>query len=226
MKPVIVFDLNETLLDMSAIDPAFGRIFGQSEASELRKKWFTQVLELFLTATVIDRYRSFDKLTEDALQMIAAKRGGETSAADRDTLRHALGQIPAYPDVRSGLERLKDAGFTVATLTNSTEQSATKLLEHAGLRELFDQLLSADTVERYKPAREAYAYAAKELEVQLGEVYLVASHAWDIAGAKAAGCKTAFVARPEKVLSPGSPKPEIEARDVRDLAEQLVSKNA
>ncbi len=53
MKPVIVFDVNETLLDMVALDVIFGKIFGGATAGELRKKWFKQVLELFLTATVI-----------------------------------------------------------------------------------------------------------------------------------------------------------------------------
>lgn len=126
------------------------------------------MLELLLTATVIGEYRSFDKLTDDALQMIAAQRGGEASADGRTTLKEVLGQIPAYADVRPGLEQLKQAGFTVATLTNSTEKSATKRLEHAGLRELFDHILSADAVERYKPAREAYEYAAKQLDREGG----------------------------------------------------------
>ncbi|MCY7380689.1 MAG: HAD hydrolase-like protein, partial [Gemmatimonadaceae bacterium] len=76
---------------------------------------------------------------------------------------------------------------------NSTAKSATTLLEHAGIRDLFDHVLSVDAIERYKPAREAYEYAAKELRVNLGDFVLVAAHAWDIAGAMAAGAATAFV---------------------------------
>ena len=225
MKPVIVFDLNETLLDMSSLDPAFAKIFGPGAATTTRKKWFNQVLELFLAATVIDEYRSFDKLTDDELQMIAAQQGGEASADDRATLKKALGEIPAYPDVQPGLRRLKEAGFTVATLTNSTAKSAQTLVDRAGLGDLFDRVLSVDAIERYKPAREAYEYAANELKVKPGDICLVAAHAWDIAGAVAAGCKGAFIARPEKVLSPGTAAPEFQARDVTALAEQLVSRH-
>ena len=67
MKPVILFDMNETLLDMAALDPVFARIFDAGDGTALRKEWFAQLLELFLTATVIDEYRSFDRLTDDAL---------------------------------------------------------------------------------------------------------------------------------------------------------------
>ena len=210
MKPVIVFDMNETLLDMSALDVTFGRIFTHPQPSEMRKKWFAQVLELFLTATVIGRYRRFDKLTQDALQMLALQQGREASPEDRATLKEALAKIPAFPDVRPGLERLKAAGFVVTTLTNSTEKSAEKLLEQAGIRRLFDHVLSADDVECYKP----------------GEVLLVAAHAWDIAGALAAGCRAAFIQRPEKVMNPDGPQPEISARDIRDFAEQLVAQHS
>ncbi len=224
MKPVLVFDLNETLLDMSSLDRTFGQIFGTDDGSTIRKQWFHKVLELFLTATVVAEYRSFDKLTDDALQVIALQRGAEASADDRAALKSAQEKISAYADVRPGLERLGEAGFTVATLTNSTKHAATKLLEHAGLEDSLDSVLSADSVERYKPAREAYEYAARELDVKPGGILLVAAHAWDIAGARAAGCKAAFIARPEKALSPGTPQPQFRARDIVDLAGQLVSK--
>lgn len=222
MKPVIVFDMNETLLDMSALDPTFAQIFGSASGTELRKQWFRQVLELFLTATVVDEYRSFDTLTDDALQMLAMQEGREASAEDRAALKKALAAIPAYPDARPGLTRLKEAGFTVATLTNSAKQSAEKLLERAGIHELFDQVLSADAVKRYKPARAAYEYAAEELGVKTKDIVLVAAHAWDIAGAMAAGCSAAFVSRPQKTLNPGGRRPQFQATDVAALARQLI----
>ena len=138
MKPVLVFDMNETLLDMSALDPTFAGIFSQAQGSELRKKWFNQVLELFLTATITGEYRSFDKLTDDALQMLAKQQGREASAADRTALKEAQAKIPAHPDVAPGLTRLKETGFTIATLTNSSAKSAERLLDFAGIRQQFD----------------------------------------------------------------------------------------
>lgn len=103
-------------------------------------------------------------------------------------MRAAMGRLPAYPDVRPGLERLEAAGLRLATLTNSTERSATALVERAGLRRFFERVLSVDAVRRYKPAREAYEYAADQLGVRITDLRLVGSHSWDVAGALKAGC--------------------------------------
>lgn len=224
MKPVIVFDMNETLLDMSALDPTFAQIFGRADGAELRKKWFKQVLELFLTATITDRYRSFDELTDDALQMLALQQGREASAKDRAALKEAQMKVPAHPDVRPGLARLTAAGFRLAVLSNSGKMTSTALLRRAGLEDQLEKVLSADAVKKYKPAREAYEYAAKEFDRNPADIVLVAAHAWDVAGAMAAGCEAAFIARPEKTLSPGGKKPRFEARDIAAVAEQLVAK--
>lgn len=179
MKPVIVFDMHETLLDLSALDPVFARIFSHSDGAELRTTWFRQVLELFMTATITGAYRSFDKLSDDALQMLKAQWGSEASADDRAALRSAQARMPAHADVRPGLTRLKQAGFRLATLSNSTRVASEALLQSAGIRDQLDAVLSADDVQRFKPAREAYEYAARSLAVTPGDVMLVAAHGWD-----------------------------------------------
>jgi len=72
MARVIVFDVNETLLDLAALDPAFARIFGDAAA---RREWFTQVLQSALTATVTAAYSDFGAVGMAALAMTAARRG-------------------------------------------------------------------------------------------------------------------------------------------------------
>ncbi len=111
-------------------------------------------------------------------------------------------------------------------LTNSTEKSAKAQMTQAGLGDYFDAVLSADTVKRYKPAREAYAHAAKELDVEFDEVRLVAAHGWDVAGALAAGCRAAFVARPGKALNPKGKQPDVVGPTMLDVAEQIVARDA
>jgi 2-haloacid dehalogenase len=59
-------------------------------------------------------------------------------------------------------------------------------------------------------------------ERAFGDIRLVAAHGWDVAGALTAGCKAAFVARPEKVLSPKGAKPDISSRDLQEVAEQII----
>jgi 2-haloacid dehalogenase len=220
---VIVFDSNETLLDLAALDPLFARAFGDAAA---RKTWFEQVLQLFLTATVIGDYRPFDALADAALDMVAVRRRARLSDDDRAAIRAALLELPPHPDVRPALERLRAANLRLAVLTNSTEKSAKSQMTRAGLDGYFDAVLSADTVERYKPAREAYAHAATQLGVELGEIRLVAAHGWDVAGAQAAGCRAAFVARPDKALNPKGARPEIVGDTLVEVAEQIVERDA
>ena len=94
---VIVFDANETLLDLSALDPLFARAFGDPGTRAL---WFTQLLQLFLTATVIDAYQPFDVLGDAALDVVATQRGRALAAHDRAAIREALLALPPHPDVR------------------------------------------------------------------------------------------------------------------------------
>ena len=94
---------------------------------------------------------------------------------------------------------------------------------NAGLRDLFEEVFSADSVRRLKPSPEPYRMAAARLGVPIGHVRLVAAHAWDIAGALRAGCAAAFVARPGMVLDPLVERPDIVGTDLRAIADQIIA---
>lgn len=216
---VILFDANETLVDLAALDPHFARVFGDAT---VRTIWFTQLLQLFLTATIVDQYQNFGVLADAGLDMVATLRGTTLREHDRAAIHEALLQLPSHQDVRPALMRLKDTDLRLAVLTNSTAKMAGAQLKHAGLEDLFEVVLSADAVERYKPSHEAYAYAAKELDVDLEEIRLVAAHAWDVTGALAAGCRAAFVGRPGKVLNPNGARPDIVGTTMGDVIDQII----
>lgn len=220
MARVILFDVNETLLDLAALDPYFVRVFGDAVA---RREWFDQLLQSALVATVTAAYRDFGALGLGALAMIAARRGVAVGDAERHALAEGLRHLPPHPDVPDSLRRLRDAGLRLATLTNSTAAVGEAQLANAGLRDLCEQALSADTVRRLKPAPEPYRLAAEQLGVPLEQIRLVAAHAWDIAGARRVGCATAFVARPGRVLDPLAPRPEIVGADLRAVAERIIA---
>ena len=96
-------------------------------------------------------------------------------------------------------------------------------LQHAELAGRFDALLSADEVRALKPHPEAYALAARHAGIRLGEVMLVAAHSWDVAGALAAGCRAAFLARPGMPLDPLGARPELVAPDLGALADRILA---
>ncbi len=220
MARVCVFDVNETLLDLSVLDPEFERIFGDAS---VRGAWFGQMIQSALVSTVTGAYSDFGAIGGAALQMTAELQGVELSDEDRQSILSMVPQLPPHPEVEESLGRLRDAGLRLATLTNSTQQVAENQMENSGLGQYFEQVLSADTVQRLKPAPEPYRMAAEKLGVDIGEIRLVAAHAWDIDGALRVGCAAAFVGRPGKVLDPLADRPDVVGPDLADVADQIIS---
>ena len=218
-RRAIVFDVNETLLDLAGLDPVFARIFGQAGG---RREWFGQVLQSALVATVTEAYADFGAVGMAALEMVAARRGMPLAEEDREAVREGMRRLPPHSDARDGLERLRGAGFRLATLTNNPLAVVEAQLANAGLRDLFEQVLSADEVRRLKPAPEPYRMAAERLGVPVEQVRLVAAHSWDVAGAMRAGCAAAFVGRPGQVLDTLAPTPDVVGTDLREVAEGIV----
>jgi 2-haloacid dehalogenase len=219
MARICVFDVNETLLDLGALDPLFERIFGDAS---VRQAWFGQFLTSWLTATVIGVYSEFGTIGGTALEMVAERQNVDLSDEDKQQILSGMQELPPYPEVEESLGHLRDAGIRLATLTNSTQQVANAQIDNAGLRDYFEQVLSADTVQRLKPAPEPYRMAAESLGVDAGQVRLVAAHAWDVAGAMRAGCAAAFVARPGMVLNPLFEHPDVVGHDLREVTDQII----
>src|SRR5262249_45215125 len=131
-------------------------------------------------------------------------------------------KLPAHPDVRDGLQIMRNAGLRLVTLTNSAPGAVQQQLANAGLAAFFERSFSVDAVRRFKPASEVYRSVADALGLPIDQLRLVAAHAWDVLGALRAGCVAAFVARPGKVLYPLGPKPDIIGPDFRVVAQRIV----
>jgi len=217
---VLVFDVNETLLDVGALDPIFTGLFGDAA---VRREWFGQMLQLAFVSTITQSYRDFGALGMAALAMVADRRGATVGDDARIALRDEMRRLPPHPEVREGLERLHGAGYRLATLTNSTTEVGELQVINAGLRDLFEQTLSGDSVQRLKPAPEPYRMAAERMGVPIADLRLIAAHAWDIAGALSAGCAAAFIARPGQVLDPSDAQPDIVGADLLEVADRIIA---
>jgi len=223
MPRIYVFDVNETLLDLRALDPLFADTFGDAAA---RREWFSQMLQLAFVSTITAEYRDFGSLGAAALDMLASRRGVSLKSERRTALLGGLRQLPPHPEVPTSLKRLREAGLRLVSLTNSTLAVSQAQLAHANLDSHFERQFSADTVHRLKPAPEPYQMVARELGVPLADLCLVAAHTWDIAGALKAGCSTAFIARPGMVLDPFAARPHIVGTDLSEIADQLLAKES
>lgn len=218
---VLVFDVNETLIDIESLGPYFARIFG--DAAVLRE-WFGQVVMYSMTVTMSACYVDFFALGQAVLRMLAEVRGMPLSDDDVAALSTAMATMPAHPDAADGLSQLREAGYRLVTLTNSPHLSGRPTpLQNAGLQHYFERQFTVDEHQVFKPAAALYGRTAHELGVHASECLMVAAHAWDTIGAQAAGYSGALITRPgnAQLRARGIPQPNYVATDLIDLAQQL-----
>jgi 2-haloacid dehalogenase len=197
-----LFDVNETVLDMSPLDALLG-------GGERRTAWFTLLIRTALVRTAAGDHRPFGALGLDAAHALGVEVGA-------DELRAAMARLPAHDDVRPGLEALVAAGHEVHALGNSARDLVEEQLAYAGVRDLFAAVHSAEDAGVLKPGGAAYLHALGDADP--AETWLVAAHDWDVAGARLAGLRTSYV---DRGLAPPLPGlgPD---RTVRDLTELVT----
>ena len=217
--PVIIFDVNETLLDVRAMGPRFAAEFGDTT---LLSEWFSNLLGYSLEVTVTGDYRPFDELAANALVVTARRHGFDPSSSAVAGIISGITELPAHGDVEEGLEMLKAAGFALATLTNSRHAAVEAQLNYAGIAHHFDRVMSVEEVRQFKPAPATYYYAAEQCGVAVDELMLIASHDWDVNGAILAGASAAFLERANATRAPHNVIPEVTATDLPSLVAKLV----
>jgi 2-haloacid dehalogenase len=220
MPRVIVFDLMGTLLDLRALDTHFERFFGEAA---VRKEWFMHTLQLAMAAMLTNAYEDFGVQADTGLEITARHYKVSLLGEEKNLILSTLHKLRSYPEVAQSLQRLRDAGLRLAILTNSTVSAAETQLAFTGLREHFEQVISADEIHCLKPAPEVYHLAARRLSVEPGQMRVVTAHDWDVTGALRGGCAAAFVARPGQVLNPFGPQPDIHGADLGQVAEQILT---
>jgi 2-haloacid dehalogenase len=149
---VVAFDVNETLLDMSGLDPQFEAAFG---SAAVRGQWFSQMLQLAFVGAITGRYVDFSSAQEAALAMVAGRQGVELAEQDAERILRGVRALAPHADAPAALDRLRAGGFTLAALTNAPLDVARDQLRNAGLDGRFDEILSADQVRALEPRRAA-----------------------------------------------------------------------
>ncbi len=221
-RPVIVFDVNETLLDLDALCPTFDRIFNDPAAMRL---WFADLILYSEALTLAGVYVPFTDIGGAVLRMLAATRDITISDADAAELTNRFATMPPHPEVPAALRRLREHGFRLFTLTDNTLEISGRQLERAGVIDVFERRFSVnETVRRHKPAPEAYHSVAAALEADPGDICLIASHVWDTIGAVAAGWQAALILREGNAPLDVGPQPNYVGKDLDVIADQLIER--
>jgi 2-haloacid dehalogenase len=222
-QPIIVFDVNETLLDLDALHPTFDRIFGDPAALRL---WFANLITYSEALTLAGVYVPFTDIGAAVLRMLAATRDLAVSDADAAELTDRFATMPPHPEVPDALRRLRDHGFRLFTLTDNTLAISGRQLEHAGVIDVFERRFSVDeTVRRHKPAPEAYRSVETALEVDPADVCLIACHVWDTIGAQSAGWQAGLILRRGNAPLDVGPQPDYIGQNLDAIADQLIDKH-
>ncbi len=216
---VLLFDVNETLLDMSKLKEAVGQVFGNPMAYH---QWFLLVLQHSLVDTVAPPYHDFSELADAGLEMVAQALDRPIKAAEKHKILGLLTKLPPHSDVLPSLERLAKAGFRLVAFTNSTQATLDQQLAYAQLTACFEQRLSVDALELYKPHPNTYAWACRQVGVAASSAMMVAAHGWDVGGARRAGLQGAFLFRPGQFTYPLAPRPAYDCADLIELTDQLT----
>jgi 2-haloacid dehalogenase len=213
----VLFDLNGTLVDPVVM----AQPLGDTAADEdLVTAAVDDAIQLAMVTTLTGGAAAFADLVRAALARRLQLAGRDTALAD-DALG-LMSTMPAYIDAPAALEQLRGVGLRLGVLTQSAAAAADAVLRFAGLRDRIETVISAPESGAFKPDPRPYRMALERVGAPAGEVALVAAHWWDVAGAKAAGLRTGWVARRDLLLPGAVPEPDVSGRDLLEVAEGLA----
>lgn len=219
---LVIFDVNETLSDMS---PMAARFESSGVSGELAATWFAGLLRDGFALTVCGANPAFADLATESLRGLLHGKVDDIDAAAA-AIMSEFSRLPTHPDVAEGVRALHEQGLRLVTLSNGSTSVAQGLFERNGIDGCFERLLTVEDAPAWKPARSAYAYALEVCRVEPAEAMLVAVHPWDIHGASRAGLDTAWINRLDALYPTSMERGRLEVSSLTGLAAALALEGA
>lgn len=218
----IAFDVYGTLIDTGGIVASLRPMLGD-QANAVARVWREKQLEYSFRRGLMRRYVDFSVCTRQALDYACQATGTTLSPAQQEQLLDAYRVLPAFADVGAGLTRLQAHGFRLYAFSNGSRAAIDELLTNAGLRALFLDTVSVETVGSFKPDPAVYAHFLRQSGARDGAAWLVSSNPFDVIGALSAGMRAAWLRRtPEAMFDPWELQPTLIASGFDALVDQLT----
>lgn len=222
MIKAIAFDAYGTIFDVLSVATLAEQHFpGHGEA--LAALWRTKQIDYTRLRTMSDRYEPFSRVTRDALvhamRALGLPRNDEAAVA----LMRQYDRLAVFPDAAEGLLRLQARGLPLAILSNGDPPMLEAVVDHGGLADVFDHLLSVDSVGRFKTAPEAYALGPSAFGCDASEILFVSSNAWDACGATWYGYRTFWINRAGAVPEELGVTPTATGRSMHDVVDHVLA---
>jgi 2-haloacid dehalogenase len=213
----LLFDAYGTLFDVHSVVEAGRSVTSDPQA--LSALWRQKQLEYTWLRSLMGRYEDFWAVTESALVFACRRLDLRVGAAERRRLMEAYLTLHAFPEVDETLGRLGD--LPVAILSNGAPRMLEAVVDHSGLRRHLRAVISVDEVRTFKPHPAVYALGPARLGLPRNAIGFVSSNGWDVAGAKAFGFQVVWVNRQAAPLEELGVTPDLEVRDLAELARAL-----
>ncbi|MDA3878189.1 MAG: haloacid dehalogenase type II [Halothiobacillus sp.] len=221
-RDTILFDINETILDLTSLKPKFKAAFGDEGVTAT---WFSMLLHTSTVCVLTGVKTDFATLAGAMLDKIAARSGVSLPNVARDEILGGFASLPAHADVKPALTRLRSAGYRTVAFTNSSLNLVTSQIDNAGLAKYYDDIVSVEKTGSFKPDAKVYRFVAEHLGRPIGELRLIATHDWDTHGALAAGMLAAYIDRSGAPYHPLFQRPDVYATTMDDVVQQIIARD-
>lgn len=219
MIKAVFFDMNETLLNLSLLKVKFDKHF---DDKYVLKYWFTKLLHSSTIMGIMDEYKNFGELADVALENLFFENNKPLNEEVKAEILGEFRKLPAYEDVRPALRLLRHKDIRVIAVSNSSLAMIKEQLTNAGIIDLFDSYYSVDDVKKYKPFKDIYQSVAKQEELKTEDIVMIATHDWDLFGAKKAGLNNAYIKRKEVIYHPYYLQADFKDSNLSDLIQQII----
>ena len=221
MPTVLAFDVYGTLIDTHGVVVKLQEFIGD-KAEAFSRSWREKQLEYSFRRGLMRTYATFGVCTSQALVYTDAYLDTALTAEQKGALLAEYRVLPAFADVTASLERLKADGYALYAFSNGTADAVETLLATAGIRDLFDGVVSVDDRQTFKPNPDVYQHLLDTTAAVASETWLISSNPFDVIGAASHGLNSAWVRRSDKaIFVPWGFAPPLSISSLRELADGI-----
>lgn len=218
----ITFDSYSTL-----VDPLSARCVLEGYVDDpdwVASRWHTLAVQYATVANYLDTYRTYYDLHRDALAYLLESRGVDVSEAELTEMTDIYYDLKPFDDVRRGMERLADAGYTLAILSNGDPEMLESLVETTETDDLLETTVSAEEIETFKPDARLYEHAADRLDTPIDELLHVGAGWGDIIGCTHAGAQSIWLNRKQEPWPRFDVDPDVIVESMDELVNIVITK--
>jgi len=217
----LAFDIYGTLIDPMSIGSTLKVMVGD-RARGFNILWRDKQLEYSFRKAAMGQFNHFSECTQQALTYCNDFLKAGLTESQMKELLGAYRKLPPYDETRECLKQLKERGNEIIAFSNGKKDDLISLFEHSGIIDLFDQIISVDEVETFKPSPRVYKLLSQKASGGSKSIWMVSANGFDVIGAAACGLKTVWLKRnPYAVLDPFGYEPDLVVTSLLELTHRF-----